>query len=261
MKYSEAKKEIEALSSKYSAYKDKYTNFFNVYYKNEEVAYVRTNERYSVTVWFEKHFPKLPFSNKLYMILAELSMAPLDERVEEKKHCVKVFGGELGYLNIDISNGNVTAGSVDETNVFKTKFTDKAIEQLKQRDDISLDWSKVKFEKADDQMKYEQEKLYVVKNDEGKYWDIGMPPWWDDKTGSVFKRIDLALRWAKKYDGHVITLTEEPEKVVLTKEQAEIVENARDEDCPATYISDSTNLAFSGEEDMLMKAYVNGYTV
>ncbi|MDT3392779.1 MAG: DUF1642 domain-containing protein [Bacillota bacterium] len=102
-----------------------------------------------------------------------------------------------------------------------------------------------------------EEKLYVVKNDEGKYWDIGMPPWWDDKTGSAFKRIDLALRWAKKYDGHVVTLIEEPEKVVLSKEQAKIVENARDEEFPATYISDSANY----DEDLLMKAYVNGYTV
>ena len=106
-----------------------------------------------------------------------------------------------------------------------------------------------------------EEKMYVVKNVEGKYWDTGMPPWWSDKTGSVFKRIDLALRWAKKYDGRVVTLIKEPEKLVLSKEQAEIVENARDEDFPATYISDSANLAASGEEELLMKAYVNGYTV
>ena len=104
-------------------------------------------------------------------------------------------------------------------------------------------------------------KLYAIKNDEGKYWDTGMPPWWDDKTGSVFKRIDLALKWANNCGGHVVTLIEEPEKVVLTKEQAEIVEDAHDEEFPATYISDSKNLAVSGEEDLLMNAYVNGYTV
>jgi len=104
-------------------------------------------------------------------------------------------------------------------------------------------------------------KLYAVKNVEGKYWDTGMPPWWSDKTGSVFKRIDLAFRWAKKYDGRVVTLIEEPEKVVLSKKQAEIVENARDEEFPATYISDSANLADFGDEELLMKAYVNGYTV
>lgn len=51
------------------------------------------------------------------------------------------------------------------------------------------------------------------------------------------------------------------EKLVLSKEQAEIVKNARDEEFPATYISDSAYLAFSGEEELLMKAYVNGYTV
>lgn len=103
-----------------------------------------------------------------------------------------------------------------------------------------------------------EEKLYVVKNDEGKYWDIGMPPWWDDKTGSVFKRIDLAFRWAKKYDGHVVTLIEEPKKVVLTKEQAEIVENAHEAIWPATCIS---GLEDSSEQRLLMKAYVNGFTV
>ena len=106
-----------------------------------------------------------------------------------------------------------------------------------------------------------EEKLYVVKNDEGKYWDIAkyMPPWWNDKTGTAFKRIDIALVWAKNYDGHVVKLIEEPEKVVLTKEQAEIVERAHEDVWPATYISDNTgNSRF---ENRLMDAYVNGYTV
>ena len=74
----------------------------------------------------------------------------------------------------------------------------------------------------------------------------------------VFSRIDLALRWAKKYDGRVVTLIEEPEKLVLTKEQAEVVECAREAIWPATYIS---GLEDSSEQRLLMKAYVNGYTV
>lgn len=148
MKYSEAKKAIEALSSKYSAYKDKYTNFFNVYYKNGEVAYVRTNERYSVTVWFENTFEKLPFSNKLYMILSELAITPLGERAEEKKYYVKIFDGEFGYLNIDISTGQMITDTIHETECVKSKFTNKAIEQLKQRDDVAIDWNKVHFEDA-----------------------------------------------------------------------------------------------------------------
>ncbi|AUV59756.1 hypothetical protein [Lactobacillus phage Bassarid] len=141
MKYSEAKKQIEALSSKYSAYKDKDTEFFNVYYKNGEVAYVRTNERYSVTVWFEKYFKKLPYSNKLYMILSELAMTPLEERKEDKKYQVKAFGG---VLNINIFG----AAMFLPEDKLKTKFTYKEIEQLKKREDIPLDWDKVELEEV-----------------------------------------------------------------------------------------------------------------
>ena len=68
-------------------------------------------------------------------------------------------------------------------------------------------------------------KLYAVKNDEGKYLDTDPAPWWDDKAGIAVKTIALALRWAKNHGGHVVTLIEEPEKVVLSKEKAEIVEN------------------------------------
>ena len=101
-----------------------------------------------------------------------------------------------------------------------------------------------------------EEKLYAVKNDEGQYFDIDLPPWWDDKTGIASKRIDLALGWAKKYGGHVVTLIEEPEKVVLSEKQAKIVDDARYADYPAYYISDLTD-----DEKLIMNAYVNGYTV
>lgn len=104
-----------------------------------------------------------------------------------------------------------------------------------------------------------KEKLYAVKNDEGKYWDTGMPPWWDDKTGTAFKRIDLALKWAEKYDGHVVTLVEEPEKAVLTKEQAEIIEGANKHQFPANYIT--LRASSSDEEKLIMEAFANGYTV
>jgi len=144
MKYIEANKQIEALSRKYSTKLNDFSKYFNINYKGSEIAYIDDEERYGIAVW--KHFSKLPFSNKLYMILAELAMTPLDERVEDKKYYVKIFDGGLGYLNIDISTGNMTADGVYETVTVKTKFTDKEIEQLKQRDDIPLDWNKVKLE-------------------------------------------------------------------------------------------------------------------
>lgn len=149
MKYSEAEKQIKALSSKYSAYKDKDTEFFNVYYKNGEVAYVRTNERYSVTVWFEKYFKKLPYSNKLYMILSELAMTPLEERADEKKYFIHVFEGSVGYLNVNISMSWTSLDNSIEMPGIETKFTLKEIERLKQREDIPLDWDKVELEEVE----------------------------------------------------------------------------------------------------------------
>ena len=106
-----------------------------------------------------------------------------------------------------------------------------------------------------------EEKLYVVKNDEGEYWNFA------DRDG--FFELDFAScsvtddeRYTKNvvrdHGGHVVTFVEEPENVVLTKKQAEIVEKARVNDIPATYISARTN---NGEESLLINAFVNGYTV
>nr|DAL74424.1 MAG TPA: Protein of unknown function (DUF1642) [Caudoviricetes sp.] len=108
-----------------------------------------------------------------------------------------------------------------------------------------------------------EEKLYAVKNDEGKYWDFeSRDVFW--KLSSVIHPTkfseDEAKQTAKEHGGHVVTLIEEPEKVGLTEEQAEIVEKARVSDIPATYISGRTD-AYNGEESLLINAYVNGFTV
>lgn len=146
MKYSEAEKQIKALSSKYNVYMA--DGDFSVNYKNMLVAWVKNNKRY-LFYNNENDFKKIPFSNKLYMILSELAITPLDERVEENKHFIHVLEGENGYLNISISNGKATIDSLYETNIIKTKFTDEYIEELKQRDDIPLDWNKVILEQAE----------------------------------------------------------------------------------------------------------------
>ncbi|AUV57272.1 hypothetical protein [Lactobacillus phage Satyr] len=145
MKYSEANKKIEALSSKYSIDMDEFSGYFNINYKGVEIAFVSSDGEYSVGVWDSKYFHKLPFSNKLYMILAELAITPLDERVEEKKYQVKVFGN---YLNVPVDDLLPFLFYGDETEKVKTRFTLKEIEELKQRDDVPLDWDKVILEEA-----------------------------------------------------------------------------------------------------------------
>lgn len=108
-----------------------------------------------------------------------------------------------------------------------------------------------------------EEKMYMVKNDERKYWDFrDQGRFWG--LSSVFSPItnskEQAELVADKMGGNVVTLIEEPEKVVLTKEQAEIVENAHDKGYPATYISNETDDS-NAEERLLIHAYFNGYTV
>lgn len=149
MKYSEAKKAIEALSSKYSINVDEFFKYFDVNYKGLEIAYVDHDERYAVGVWSSEYFSKLPFSNKLYMILSELAMTPLDKRADEKKYFIHVFEGSVGYLNVNISMSKTSLDNSIEMPGIETKFTLKEIERLKQREDVPLDWKKVKLEEAE----------------------------------------------------------------------------------------------------------------
>ena len=98
-----------------------------------------------------------------------------------------------------------------------------------------------------------EEKLYAVKNDEGKYWDFGNSGFWrrdfpDCLTTSSRKQAGLV---AFENGGHVVTFVEEPKKIVLAKEQAQIVECAHGSEYPADYIS----------SPLLWEAFFNGYTV
>ena len=103
-----------------------------------------------------------------------------------------------------------------------------------------------------------EEKIYLIKNDHGEYLTVERTaPWWNSPVGTAVRNIDVALAWSEKYGGHIVTFVEEPKKVVLTKEQAEIVERAHSGKFPAA------SIAFYGDDDeeLLMNAYVNGYTV
>lgn len=98
-----------------------------------------------------------------------------------------------------------------------------------------------------------EEKLYALKNDEGEWADthytFGSGAWvTPDKTS---REEDV-----RRHGGHIVALIEEPKKVVLGKGQAEIVEHAHGHVLPACYISKQPD-----DEELLMNAYVNGYTV
>lgn len=108
-----------------------------------------------------------------------------------------------------------------------------------------------------------EEKLYAVKNDEGKYWDFeDRDDFWELSSVScpTTAEEEDAKDVVSDYGGHVVTLVEKPEKVVLSKDQAKIVEEAHYDNCPASCISGRTGSS-GVEEKLLMNAYMNGYTV
>ncbi|WP_460350646.1 DUF1642 domain-containing protein [Lacticaseibacillus paracasei] len=107
-----------------------------------------------------------------------------------------------------------------------------------------------------------EEKLYAVKNEEGKYCDCEYEKFLplSESYCPTMVSEDNAKAIVNDYGGHVVTFIEEPKKVVLTKEQAKIIEVAHGCVWPARYITDHSDNS-NGLEELLMNAYVNGYTV
>ncbi|EKQ17877.1 hypothetical protein LCAUCD174_2125 [Lacticaseibacillus paracasei] len=107
-----------------------------------------------------------------------------------------------------------------------------------------------------------EEKLYVVKNDEGKYLDN--TPCWDDKAGIAIKSNDLALAWVEKYGGHVVMFVEDPEKEAVSESVGGAIDSFINAD---TYVQAAAalNYLFASRKKKdfkrIMKAVRNGYTV
>ncbi|MFC6799707.1 hypothetical protein ACFQDQ_17930 [Haladaptatus sp. GCM10026878] len=58
-----------------------------------------------------------------------------------------------------------------------------------------------------------EEKIYLIKNDHGEYLTVERTaPWWNSPVGTAVRNIDVALAWAEKYGGHVVTFVEEPKR-------------------------------------------------
>ena len=105
-----------------------------------------------------------------------------------------------------------------------------------------------------------EEKLYAVKNAKGLYLSMTADTLYRWREGQVVVTTSqrIAHDLCTEYGGHVVTLIEEPKKVVITKDQAKIVEKTHTKVLPATFICCNSQ---SGDEELLMNAYVNGYTV
>lgn len=107
-----------------------------------------------------------------------------------------------------------------------------------------------------------EEKLYLIKSrSDDNFYFCGdrMISNWSDELISLFGSYEIAKEIAEDNNGQPVTFVEEPKKVVLTKKQAEIVDDAHGFYLPARYISNKSD--DEEDEELLINAYVNGYTV
>ena len=106
--------------------------------------------------------------------------------------------------------------------------------------------------------------LYAVKNDEGEWLGVDRngSDHWQASHGDIYSGWFSANERASVFGGHVVELVESPAKIVVSEEEAEMLEQAKDDYCAASVISAySTEHIGAMGQDRLMRAYVNGWTV
>lgn len=112
-----------------------------------------------------------------------------------------------------------------------------------------------------------EEKLYAVKNDDGKYWDFSCNSgWWSSKIAYPTTTIDKkqAEQVADERGGHVVTLVEEPEKVDVSESIGGAIDTLINAD---TYVQAAAVFQYlfasRKKKDIkrIMKAVRNGYIV
>ena len=109
MKYNEATKLIKGLSKEYSI-DNNGKRYFEIIYKSKSIAWVNKQERFNLGVadTLAYEFDKLPYSHKLWMILSELAMTPLDKRKDGHKWNVIIGNDDKGELSIIAWQKNFT---------------------------------------------------------------------------------------------------------------------------------------------------------
>ena len=135
MKYSEATKAIQGLSKKYLI--NNYEDFYSVVYNGLEVFKVYKAKQYFFGNMIEYHyFDKLPYSHKLWMIIAELAMTPISEREENKWNVIVGNDDSEGYSIVVWGKSTSDNGYIlyltdpDYLTDYEAVFTDKEFSKL-----------------------------------------------------------------------------------------------------------------------------------
>lgn len=112
---------------------------------------------------------------------------------------------------------------------------------------------------------------YVVRRDDGVYWDYRHDKWddeWDAPLEDIVFGEQVTPKMIVSRDGgRVVALGELPEPVEVTKEEADVIHAIKNADIPARSIDNYTSKKTKIIRDVkklqnrLMHAFVNGYKV
>jgi len=103
--------------------------------------------------------------------------------------------------------------------------------------------------------------LYIVKNDDGNTMDYNGYFNFPISQTELFDEPNEPAKFAEELGGHVVELVEAPAKVVVSEKEAKMLESAKADKCPITHINNFSEWYGSADQDRLMRAYVNGWTV
>lgn len=124
--------------------------------ERDVVAVAERNEMYKINTDDNVAFNKVATNKrkKLFDLLVDYASTPLEEREEQERFFLKFkieIGGKYKYLNYYKEEDVLTLDNSLETSGVQTRFTDKELEELKEKFGVTLsDFEKIPFKKDEE---------------------------------------------------------------------------------------------------------------
>ncbi len=104
-----------------------------------------------MTFTYNKYLDPASDTARLFALLDKYYQTPVKDRLSEKKYTIQVIANDDGaYLNHDRGGNLIGFSDNIETCSATARFTQSEIDELKQRDDLAIDWNKAIIKEVKD---------------------------------------------------------------------------------------------------------------
>ena len=114
----------------------------SIYDGNDELAYIRKDKRFYVCTYFEfSEYLSEELQEKLYNLIDKYARTPLEEREEQERFFLRFkieTDDDCNFLNYDKNDDEPTLDNSLETSSFQTQFTQKEIDEIKEKFNVTL---------------------------------------------------------------------------------------------------------------------------